>query len=164
MKKNQFVNIVLILFILAAVSCKKAEVVPAELATPAFDMAAAKTAVETGYKEFEKAFDAKDSIALANCYAIDAKFMHPNGKAVEGRANIQKLFGQWMKGDTTKMTLKLAELWGNETNLTAENSWEMTDKEGKVVDAGKSLEVYKLEEGKWKLLRDCYNSDMPIAK
>ena len=159
MKKTTFIAFIGVLSLFLNTSCEKeAEAAPA---APTFDLAAAKTAVETGYREFEKAFNAKDSVALANCYATDGKFMNPNGKATEGRANIQKLFGQWFKGDTSKITIKLVELWGNENNLATENAWEMTDKDGKVIDAGKSLEVYKMEDGKWKLLRDCYNSDMP---
>ena len=46
--------------------------------------------------------------------------------------------------------------------LTAEDAWTMTGKDGKVVDEGKSIEVYKMEDGKWKLLRDCWNSNMPV--
>lgn len=145
-------------------SCKKAEEAPAETAKPAFDLAAEKTAVEAAYREFEKAFNTKDSVALANCYTTDAKFMPQNSKAVEGRPAIQKEFSQWFKGDTPQIAIKLVELWGNETNLTAENSWTMSDKDGKVIDEGKSLEIYKKEDGKWKLLRDCFNSDMPPAK
>jgi RNase P/RNase MRP subunit p29 len=57
--------------------------------------------------------------------------------------------------------LNLVELWGDEVNLTAENTWSMTGADGKIIDEGKSIEVYKMEGGKWKLLRDCYNSNMP---
>lgn len=164
MKKNQLFKIVCAFLIFINMSCKKAEVAPVETEKPAFDLAAEKTAVETGYREFEKAFNAKDSVALANCYATDAKFMPQSGKSIEGRPAIQKEFTQWFKGDTPQIAIKLVELWGNETNLTAENSWTMTGKDGKVVDEGKSIEVYKKEDGKWKLLRDCYNSNMPPAK
>ena len=62
------------------------------------------------------------------------------------------------------LKLNLVELWGDENNLTAEDDWTMTDKDGKLVDEGKSIEVYKKEDSTWKLLRDCYNSDMPPAK
>ncbi|MDN3675792.1 SgcJ/EcaC family oxidoreductase [Flavobacterium paronense] len=164
MKKIQLLKIVCASLILVSMSCKKAEETPAETAKPTFDLAAEKTAVEAGYREFEKAFNAKDSVTLANCYATDAKFMPQSSKAVEGRPAIQKEFTQWFKGDTPQIAIKLVELWGNETNLTAENSWTMTGKDGKVVDEGKSIELYKKEEGKWKLLRDCYNSNMPQAK
>lgn len=164
MKKIQLLKIVCASLILISMSCKKAEENPGDpAATPAtFDLAAAKTSVEACYSEFEKAFNAKDSVALANCYSSDAKFMNPNGKAVEGKPAIQKTFGMWFKGgDTSTIKLSLVDLWGNETNLTAENAWTMYDKDGKVLDEGKSLEVYKMEDGKWKLLRDCYNSDIP---
>ena len=164
MKKIQLFKIVCASLILISMSCKKAEEAPAETAKPAFDLAAAKTTVETNYAEFEKAFNSKDSVGLANCYTADAKFMAPNDKAVEGRPAIQKTFTGWFKGETPKIAIKLVELWGNETNLTAENSWTMTAKDGKVLDEGKSLEVYKMEDGKWKLLRDCWNSNMPAAK
>ncbi len=162
MKKIQLFKIVCLSLILVSMSCKKAEETPGEpAAAPAFDLATARTSVEAGYAEFEKAFNAKDSVALANCYASDAKFMNPNGKAVEGKPAIQKTFGMWFKDDTSTIKLNLVELWGNETNLTAENAWTMYDKDGKVLDDGKSLEVYKMEDGKWKLYRDCYNSNMP---
>lgn len=165
MKKIQLVKVICFSLILIALSCKKAEEVPAvSEAKPAFDMIAAKTAVENGYREFEKAFNSKDSVGLANCYASDAKFMPQSSKAVEGRPAIQKEFSQWFKGETPQIAIKLVELWGNETNLTAENSWKMTGKDGKVLDEGKSIEVYKMEDGKWKLLRDCFNSDLPPVK
>ena len=164
MKKIQLFKIALALLILTAISCKKAEEAPApqsEPTKPAFDLAAAKTTVEAGYREFEKDFNAKDSVALANCYATDAKFMSPNQKATEGRPAILKSFTEWFKGDTPQMKINLVEVWGDENNLTAENDWTMTGKDGKVVDEGKSIEVYKMEDGKWKLLRDCWNSNLP---
>ena len=161
MKKIQLFKIACLSLILVSMSCKKAEETPAETAKPAFDLAAAKTAVDARYREFEKAFNAKDSVGLANCYTTDAKFMQPNDKSMEGRPAIQKGFGMWFKGETPTLKLNLVELWGDENNLTAEDAWTMTDKDGKVVDEGKSLEVYKMEEGTWKLLRDCYNSNMP---
>ena len=164
MKKNIYLNLVIALLILTAMSCKKAEEVNAEPEKTAFDLEIAKKAIEDSYKEFETAFNTKDSIGLANCYTTDAHFMMPNGKAIEGKPAIQKAFGQMLKGETPQIKLNLVNYWGNETNLTAENSWVMTVKDGKVVDEGKSIEVYKMEDGKWRMLRDCYNSNMPCPK
>ena len=161
MKKIQLFKIVCASLILLTVSCKKAEEASADAAKPAFDMAAAKASIDAGYTEFENAVNTKDSVAAGNFYASDAKFMGPNDKAIEGRAGIQKMFGQWFKGDSPKIDCKLVDLWGDENNVTAENAWTMTGKDGKVVDAGKSIEVYKMEDGKWRLYRDCFNSDMP---
>lgn len=163
MKIKYVIATLLVAVFLTTTSCKKEEAAT-ETSKPAFDLATAKTTVESGYREFEKAFNTKDSVGLANCYATDAKLMSPNQKVVDGKANIQKLFGQWMKGDTPNIALKLVDLWGDETNITAENTWTMTGKDGKVIDEGKSLEIYKMEDGKWKLYRDCYNSDSPAQK
>jgi len=160
--KYAITSLVVALFLTTA-SCKKEEATE-EPQKAAFDLAAAKTSIEAGYKEFETAFNTKDSVGLANCYTADAKLMGPNNKAVEGKDNIQKLFGEWFKGETPTIKLTLVEVWGNETNMIAENKWEMAGKDGKVIDTGKSIEVYKMEEGKWRMVRDCYNSDMPPAK
>ena len=57
--------------------------------------------------------------------------------------------------------MKIIEIQGNENAITTEEEWIFTDKTGKVVDSGKSLELFIKEEGKWKMHRDCYNSDLP---
>jgi ketosteroid isomerase-like protein len=38
------------------------------------------------------------------------------------------------------------------------------DKDGKQIDKGKYIVLWKKEDGKWKLFRDCYNSDLPAVK
>jgi len=160
MKRNFLIYLILGMGIFLTIRCKKEAEASTEV-TPTFDLASAKTSIEARHREFEKAFNTKDSVALANCYCIDAKFMAPNDKAIEGKPAIQKLFTAWLKADTPKITIKDIDLWGNETNLTAEDSWTMSDKDGKVLDQGKSIEVYKMEGGTWKILRDCWNSDIP---
>ncbi len=37
-----------------------------------------------------------------------------------------------------------------------------SDKDEKELEKGKYIVLWKKEEGKWKLFRDCYNSDMPL--
>src|SRR6476620_1043202 len=129
MKNLKLLHIVLELFLVTAISCKKADdTAPnGEPAKATFNLDEARANVEAGYKEFEKAFNAKDSVALANCYTIDAQFMNPNEKTVEGRPAIQKTFGMWFKGDTSKISLKLVDIWGNENNLTVQNAWAISD-------------------------------------
>jgi uncharacterized protein (TIGR02246 family) len=154
MKKRTLLFLIIVTIIGLTSSCNKEK-------APAFDLAKAKTDVEARAKIFVEALNSKDSLGLANCYTKDAKFMQPNDKTVEGRANIQKLFGKWMKGDMMNITINTLDVWGDENVLAAENTWTFMDQSGKTVDSGKSLEIYKMEDGTWKLHRDCYNSDMP---
>lgn len=157
MKKHPLIRISLVLIVLAAWSCKN----PTEAK---FDLAAAKAGIEARDKIFTDALNKGDSVGLANCYTKDAKFMQPNAKEVVSRENIQKLFGQMMKAGLPKFSMKTIEIWGNEEVLTAEEEWTFSDKDGKVLDSGKALEVFKMEDGSWKLHRDCYNSDLPCPK
>lgn len=150
-----FVSATVMTLTLATISCtqkdKKKE----------FDKVAATQAIEKENQIFTEAFNKGDSIAATNGYASDAKFMPPNQKAVSGRANIQTAIAGFIKAGASGLTIKPIEVWGDENMLTVEEEWSMTDKEGKEIDRGKSLELWKMEEGKWKLFRDIFNSDLP---
>ncbi|MGH2665436.1 YybH family protein [Flavobacterium sp.] len=157
MKKYQLIGILLVFIVLLILGCKNSS-------KKKFDSAEAKASIEARGKVFVDAFNKGDSVGLANCYTKDAKFMQPNGKSIAWRENIQKLFGQWMKAGVPKFSMKTIDVWGNAEALAAEEEWTMTDKEGKIIDSGKSIEIFKKEDGVWKLYRDCYNSDLPCPK
>ena len=129
-----------------------------------FNMAVAKKAVEKQNTIFTEAMNKSDSVAAANCYATDAKFMQPNAKAAVGKNNILHLMSAFMKMGMPKLSLKTIDVWGNSDLLLSEDEWTFTDKDGKELDRGKSLVAWKMEDGKWKMFRDCYNSDMPMPQ
>jgi uncharacterized protein (TIGR02246 family) len=129
-----------------------------------FDMTVAKKAIEEQNAVFIDAMNKGDSVTVANNYTVDAKFMQPNAKAAEGRENIQHVIAGYMKSGMPTFDIKMVDIWGNEDVLTVEERWTFTDKEGKIIDSGKALELWKMEDGKWKIHRDCYNSDMPMPK
>jgi uncharacterized protein (TIGR02246 family) len=158
MKKGFFFAMILVTGSILMASCNK------EAAKPACDLTEAKAAIEARSKVYVDALNNKDSVGLANCYTSDGKFMAPNEKSVVGRANIQKLVGQWMKSEMLNFSIETVEVWGNDEVLAAEENWSFKDKDGKIVDQGKAIEVYKKENGVWKLHRDCFNSDMPLQK
>lgn len=136
-----------------------------EESKPAFDLTAAKKAIQERSKVYADAVNNKDSAGVANCYTTDGKFMPPNEKSVSGRASIQKLVGQWMKaGMPAGFSIETVEVWGNDEVLAAEENWTFKDKKGKIIDQGKAIEVYKMEDGVWKLHRDIFNSDMVMGK
>ncbi len=168
MKKKNILKVVLVAFLVAFISCNKAaeskndeEDNENEKKEDAAEMAIAKTAIEKQGALFVMALNKGDSVGVANCYTKDAKMMQPNGKSIEGRENIQKTISAWMKAGMPTFAMKTVGVWGDDDQLTAEEEWTFTDKDGKVVDSGKSLEVFIKEDGNWKMYRDCYNSDMP---
>ena len=157
------IKVVLVAIIMVTFSCKKSEETVTAV-KPAFDLAEAKTAIETAGQTFVMAMNKGDSITLANCYTTDAKMMGPNEKAVVGRTAIKKALSTWIKAGIPTFTMKTIDIWGNEEMMVAEEEWAFSDKDGKILDSGKSIELFKKEDGKWRLYRDCYNSDFPLPK
>jgi len=127
-----------------------------------FDLAEAKAAIDATNAAFGTLVGKTDSAGLAALYTSDAKFMVPNMPAFSGRANIQSAFSG-MFAETGPIDLKLTsnEVSGNEEMVNEVGSYSMTDKKGKEIDKGKYIVLWKMEDGKWKLHRDIFNSDMP---
>ncbi len=143
--------------LLAAASCTS----PAKENSAAFDLVAAQKAIDARNVVFMEAWNKGDSVAVANCYMADAKIMPPNSAAISGKDKIVHFLAENFKeAPGIKMTTN--NLFGNEDLLAEDGSWVLMDKQGKIVDQGKQIEVWKKEDGTWKLLRDCFNSDMPV--
>ena len=134
----------------------------AEENTKSFDLAAAKTAINATNAEFETLVSKMDSVGMAGLYTSDAKMMVPNMPALSGKANIQSGFAG-MFAETGQIGIKFTsdEVSGNEEMVSEVGSYSMTDKSGKEIDKGKYIVLWKMEDGKWKLHRDIFNSDMP---
>lgn len=147
-------------------SGKKAmEVIQIEMkAKPAatFDMEAAKKVIEERNKLFMDLFGKSDSIGLANLYTKDAKFMMANAESLVGRKSIQSAFAGLINSGIAKIELKTIGVWGDENMLVSEDNWKLFIKDGTEVDHGKAIVIWKKEDGKWKLFRDIFNSDLPV--
>lgn len=155
--KSTIVSVTVTTLLLVLVSCNTSK----KEKEATFDKVAAMKAIEKENQIFTEAFNKGDSITAAEAYATDAKFMPMNQKAVSGRKDIQNVIAGYIKSGGPKLTIKPVEVWGDEMMLTVEGEWSMTDKEGKEINRGKALELWKMEDGKWKLFRDCFNSDLP---
>ena len=130
--------------------------------TAAFDMDAAKKAIEERNNMFMDLFNKSDTIGLANLYTKDAKLMGANTGSVVGRSNIQSAFAGFINAGAAKIEIKTNELWGDENMLVSEDAWKLFTKDGTEIDHGKAMVIWKKEDGKWKLFRDIFNSDLPV--
>ncbi len=127
-----------------------------------FDLAAVKKVIDSTNAVFGSMISKGDSVGLASLYTSDAKFMMPNMPTASGRSGVQTGFaGLFAAMGTPGLTLTANEVWGTEELVTEVGSYSMTDKTGKEIDKGKYIDLWKMEEGKWKIHRDIFNSDMP---
>lgn len=129
-----------------------------------FDLNAAKAEIANSNNNFESYVSKGDSVGLAtNLYTIDAKLMAPNSESAVGRAKLTSALGEIIKSGITGIKLTTADIWGDENNITEEGTFDLNIKDGTVVDKGKYLVLWKKEDGKWKIHRDSFNSNMPIT-
>jgi ketosteroid isomerase-like protein len=126
----------------------------------AFDSANAKKEIEEANQNFMMLVSKGDSTGLADCYAMGAKLMIPNSPAAE-KKDLPATIGGMFKMGIGKIELKTIEVWGTSDLLTEEGEVTMFTKDGQQIDKGKYLVVWKKEDGKWKLFRDMFNSNLP---
>ena len=128
----------------------------------AFDLDAAKKAIDETKAAFGDFIKKGDSTGVANLYASDAKVMGSNMPAITGKAAITSAFAGFINSGVGGATLTTTEVWGTESMVSEEGTYSLSDKSGKELDKGKYIVLWKMEDGKWKLFRDCWNSDAPL--
>ena len=128
---------------------------------PSFDLAVAKKEIEEANRNFMDLVAKGDSVGLANSYTIDAKFMSAGAPAVVGRANIQGAMSGIVKSGITKVDIRLKEVFGTEDLIAEEGELTLYVK-GKAVAEEKYIVLWKKEDGRWKLFRDIFNSNLPV--
>ena len=126
-----------------------------------FDLTVARKEIEEANRDFMDLVAKGDSVGLANAYTTDAKFMSAGAPAVVGRANIQKAMSGIVKSGTTKVDLRLKEVFGTEDLIAEEGELTLFVKNDAVAEE-KYIVLWKKEDGKWKLFRDIFNSNLPV--
>ena len=130
--------------------------------TTAFDIVAAKQEIQAANSNLTTLLSKGDSLAIAHdMYTADAKFFTENEAAVVGTAQLQSLFNEFITGEYT-FELTTVEVLGNENALVEEGTYVINVK-GQKADTGKYIAVWKKQDGKWKIYRDCPSSDLPVA-
>jgi len=126
-----------------------------------FDLAAAKKAIDSVNAQFGAFVTKGDSVGIANLYHSEAKVMGANMPTVSGKAAITSAFAGMLSMGIGGATLTSSEVYGNEDMVSEVGTYTLTDKAGKEIEKGKYIVLWKMEDGKWKLFRDCFNSDAP---
>ncbi len=150
-----------IIIVLISFSCNENDKISIEKSASAFDLKQAEASIAQSNQNFMKAFKARDSIGVANCYATDAKAMAANAPAVKGRSNITHFISGMMKNGLTNLELSTRNIWGDSSIVAEEGVYDLSDSIGKNIDKGKYIVLWKQEAGNWKMFRDIWTTDLP---
>ncbi len=155
-------TIALFALCISAIGFQSCSEKPNENETPAdkFDLTIAKAEIEEANKNFMALVAAGDSIGLANAYTIDAKFMSAGAPSAIGRDNIQTALSDIIKSGITSVDIRLENVYGTEDLIVEEGELTIFVGDAAVAEE-KYIVLWKKEDGKWKLFRDIFNSNLP---
>jgi uncharacterized protein (TIGR02246 family) len=128
---------------------------------PGFDNARtmlARIALERSDLRFEQAIADGDADAIAALYTENAVALPPGAPPVQGRDAIRDLFAGLMASGVDGVDIQTTEVYRFD-DLAIRRSDIVISSGGEVMDLGKSLEVWRLEDGEWRYVRDMWSSN-----
>jgi uncharacterized protein (TIGR02246 family) len=108
---------------------------------------------------WEKAYNAGDAAAVTALYTKDAKVMAPEAEPASGTKAIQAFFAADI-AQGAKNTLTQGDVVGFGDYALETGGWVATTADGKHLDHGPYMTLYKKVDGGWKIYRDTWNSSM----
>ena len=130
---------------------------------PAFDVAAMKKIIGEKNNQFTKAHITGDTTFLNNIFTQDAKAFPPNSDVVTGRSAIAAVNSQWVNFDIKEFREETTAFYGNEDYLIDEGNYYVRYGKDNTIDKGKYLNVWKKEDGDWKIFTNMWNTNMPAT-
>jgi uncharacterized protein (TIGR02246 family) len=123
-----------------------------------------RPAIEAANKQFMNAFGKGDGAAVAALYTAQGQVLPPNGDVITGRPAIQKFWQGVMDSGVKGAKLTTVEASGTGETAYEVGRYELSGADGKALDGGKYIVVWKRDGGQWKLHRDIWNSSRPPAR
>lgn len=108
------------------------------------------------------AYNANDLDALAMLYTEDAVIMPPNRERVHGRDASKALAASYIEAGAVEIELPSPDAYAvvGET-AWIEGTYRFFAPDGSPADVGKYLDVYRFEDGAWRIQHHMWNSDLP---
>lgn len=130
---------------------------------PAADSLATRKAIEEQDRAYDVAFNRGDAKALAALYADDAHIYPPNHPVVKGRAAVETYWKGMFAASGDKNASKPLEVQDFGDVAVETGTWAGTGADGTSRAHGKFIAVWKKVAGQWKLYRETWNADDPLA-
>ncbi len=122
-------------------------------------------AIKAASAQWIEAFNRGDAAALAAFYTEGARVLEPNAPLVVGRENIQATFQGFFNTSGLELQLTVLDLsvHGDMAHKVGNYTLTIQPEEGDAItDSGKYVEIWKRENGSWKMDVDIWNSSLPL--
>lgn len=135
-----------------------------ETTSAVFDMEAVKKHIAEMNKTYGNRFLSNDTAFYIERYCKDAEVYSPGVPAVKGRDSIRSFFYQNGNNKEAKIELPPNTIYGSESLVVEEGTYNFPDSRGGSFDKGKFIALWKQEDGKWKLYREIWNTDIATKR
>jgi uncharacterized protein (TIGR02246 family) len=127
------------------------------------DRSELKSRIEQANQEWMEAVQQGNADGVADMYTDDAFLLPSNTPAIQGREGVKSFFSGAMNSGIKRVKLVTEEVEGDGESAIERGTYEMMIDGDKVVDKGKYIVHWRHLDGKWKLHKDMFNSDLPAA-
>lgn len=134
------------------------------LASNSFSLDSVKAHIAEMNKSYGQRFKTNDTAFYKERYCKDAAVYSPNVPAVVGIDSIISFF--YGGGNNAEAIIELPpnNIYGNADLVVEDGTYSFPDGKGGNVDKGKFIAIWKQEDGKWKLYREIWNTDLPPSR
>ena len=120
-----------------------------------------KLHIQEKTKRFTEAHLLKDTTYLNQIFTRDARIYPPHSGMITGRAAIAKLNADWVNYDIHEFRETSVALYGSNGILIDEGTYFLQYGTDSVTDEGHYINIWKTEDGEWKIGSNIWNSNLP---
>jgi uncharacterized protein (TIGR02246 family) len=123
-----------------------------------------QSAIESANRKWEAAVIRGDGPGVATLYTADAELLPYQSDFVSGRDAIGKFWQGAINSGIKGVSLTTVEVEGHGNTAHEVGTYELRGADGKPLDHGKYIVIWKKVAGSWKLHRDIWTSSVAPAK
>ena len=118
-------------------------------------------AIRAADDNLESAFGRGDSERISGLYTEDGMLLPTGSDPVKGKPAIQAFWQGAMDLGIKGLGLEIVELEDHGGTAIEVGTYTLSSEGEEVIDRGKYIVIWKQEDGRWKLHRDIWNTNMP---
>ena len=111
-------------------------------------------------ENIESAFMQCDGTGVSEFYTESGMLLPAGSDFVKGKQEIKEFWQGAMNSGIKTLKLDLVELEQRDDTVIEMSHYVLKDEDDKVVDTGKGIAIWKLENDTWKIHRDIWNSSV----
>jgi len=125
---------------------------------PSFDLTVVKNAIKENNKLYRIALISGDSAVFADLHHPATINMPPDAPLMTGRGAMGAMIKNMPAMGVTDYKVESTNIYGGPEDVIEEGRYEI-DGQGKVMQKGKYIVIWKQDHGKWKIFRSIWNKD-----